>query len=83
MGPSHKLTTEVELLRTNLGNLFKSIDGIPLWELLKGITTLQDVALVENSLKVANSMATQIQTSLTTIAQVAQQINEKGAAGNR
>ena len=39
MGPAHKLTTEVDLLRTNLGKLFKSIDGIPLWELLKGITT--------------------------------------------
>ena len=83
MGPAHKLTTEVDLLRTNLGKLFKSIDGIPLWELLKGITTQQDVALVENSLKVANSMVTQIETSLVTLAQVSQEINQKGAAGGR
>jgi hypothetical protein len=79
------LKADVEALQLNIEGLLKMLGSDDpevrdaYWQIIRGITTPRDVALVENSVRVTNNLVTQVQSSLKTLTQVAKET--AGAAG--
>ena len=83
-GNTQKLKTQVDALQLNIEGLLKLLGSndpnkrLEFWERLKGITTPAELLLAVNHVTVANSLITQVEANVKSVADAAKQIG--GAA---
>jgi hypothetical protein len=76
MGNPNDLKNKVEALQLSTEGLLKLLGGdadqrLRFWEILKGITSVAEFQLVENSLETANALVRQVEMSTKTLVEVA------------